>query len=69
MSTEPKTKKSTEPKPQESPVSSIILQCKVLKNGLRAGGGVSAAGKILNLPQDVAEYHQSQGEVKIIGTK
>lgn len=67
MSTEPKPKKSTEPKPEDA--AQIIMRCKVIKNGLRAGGGVSAAGKILNLPQNIAELHESRGEVKIIGTK
>jgi len=74
MSTEPKPKKSTEPKPEaskeiESPA--LKLRCKILVNGFRAGGGVAAAGKVLNLTltQAQADFHEARKEIKVIGSR
>lgn len=48
--------------------SGLILTVEVLENGMIHAGYHHAAGKIMDIPKDAAEYLAAAGKVKILGT-
>ncbi|WAC20978.1 hypothetical protein OVA24_06230 [Luteolibacter sp. SL250] len=46
----------------------LFLWVKVLKGGIKIAGGTAAAGRTLKVSQEVATYHEGQGNVKVLGT-
>jgi len=61
MSEEQKTKKAPA-------AAKVAVRVKVLKGGLQINGSTAGAGATLRCYQDVAEFHEKRGEVKILGT-
>lgn len=64
---QPKKKAATEPTPAAQPPA-VKVRVKVLLGGLKIARGTAAAGKVLTVSPEVAEFHENRGEVKILGT-
>jgi hypothetical protein len=58
---EVKATKATKAKP-------IIIRVRVLSPSLQIGGGTAARGRVLNVSQAVAEFHEQRAEVLVLGT-
>lgn len=46
----------------------VAVRVKVIKGGLQIGGSTAGAGAVVRCYEDVADFHEKRGDVKILGT-
>jgi hypothetical protein len=68
MTPKPKAAADGQTAPPQPEPSGLILTIKVLENGMIHGGCHHAAGKIMDIPKDAAEYLAKEGKAEILGT-
>ena len=56
------------PAPATPPSVPLLVSVKVLTGGIKIAGGTAAAGRRLKVTQEVAEFHEARGEVRVLGT-
>ncbi len=60
-------KNTTPPEGGKKPAEGVQLSCKVIKGGLVVGAFKKGRGKVIALPEDVANALEKRGDVRVLG--